>query len=177
MSRSEPDYFSNDLLSVKRARRPAPQMSLVAIIDMMTTIIFFLVLTTSFTAYTKHTLPPSGISTKFDSSGPPPLQPMLFIAQKGENLVMEMGWKGANPGSLRDVVKLGGQDRDSRKNLQDRVVALVSGFTKKYPKEKTLQIGTTSDTLYQSLINVMDGVQPLMPDIVLMDYGPADARM
>jgi len=177
MSRSETDFFSNDLLSVKRARRPAPQMSLVAIIDMMTTIIFFLVLTTSFTAYTKHTLPPSGISTKVDASGPPPLQPMLLIAQKGENLVLEMSWKGANPGSQRDTVKILGQDQASRKILQERVVALVTSFTKKHPKEKTIQMGMTSETLYQSLINVMDGVQPLMPDIVLIDYNGVDARM
>lgn len=183
----EDEFFSNDVLAFRRKRRENSPLNLITIIDMMTTIIFFLVLTTSFTAYTKHTLPPSGISTQAGANKIPPLQPIFMIGERPEGLVLDLSWKGAAPGSSRQVIA-----KQRRSNIEaeqskfenefqilvrTKTEEMVASFNKSYPLEKTLQMGMTSNTRYQNLISVMDGSKNLMPDIVLIDYLNVDAQL
>jgi len=173
----EGDYFSTDLMELKRARRGQQEPSLVPIIDMMTTIIFFLVLTTSFTAYTKHTLPPSGISTSTDTAKTPPLQPMLLLKQETDVFVVELSWQGSKPDKKRIQVSPGTSKKPREVELREKVSELIGGFLKDFPKERTLLMGMTSQTKYQFLVSAMDGAQPLMPDIVLLDYMSTESRI
>jgi biopolymer transport protein ExbD len=175
---SPEDFFSDDYIQMRKSRRQTSEMNLYPIIDMMATIIVFLVVSTSFTAFTKHTLPPSGVSTLASQNDTKPLQPMLMIAQRSEEIVLDLSWQGASPSSKRESVSIRGlSDAKISEAVRTRAGNLVAALRKQFPSEKTLQIGFSSESKYQLLISAMDGVQPEMPDVVLLDYFSVDARL
>ncbi|HLE00749.1 MAG TPA: biopolymer transporter ExbD [Bdellovibrionota bacterium] len=165
-----------DDIFAKRPKRHIQDLNIVPILDMFTTIIFFLLLSTGFLEYTKLTVPPSKVSTITDPVVPPPLAPKIILAKtKREELRLFMFWSGENPGEVSETFKPL-DERERRQAILRISDKFARDFSAKYPKEKSLQVGLGSKLPYQDLISVMDGVRDVMSDLVLISHHEADAR-
>ena len=164
------DFFS------KPERKSIRELNLVPVIDMFTTVIFFLILSTSFYGFTKLTVPPSKVSVNTDPLTPPPLGTKLMIgsSRRGESLPegtysLLISWVGSSPGQEETSA--------SAADLQIRVAEIAGRFKEKFPVEKTIQLGLQGSVPYQVLIHAMDGVRDKLPDIVLVSPEEASARL
>lgn len=162
----------------KKPRRHVQDLNIVPILDMLTTVIFFLLMSTSFLEYTKHTIPPSSTATVSNSSHEEPRTPKLFLTSPTPtNYRLLLRWGGKNPGEKTESIEVGGDSKTVRALLLKASTQVVKEFAANNPSEKTIQIGLGTHLPYQSLISVMDGVRPLIPDIVLISYSEAEAVM
>ena len=159
----------------KPERRHQKDLNIVPILDMLVTIIFFLLTTAGFLEFTKLTVPPSATTVASPSKPEPPLAPKIFVVNSGSGVRLVMVWAGRNPGQKSANIQ-STDPEDRRLKLLENAKKFTSEFTKTYPGEKTIQIGLGSRVAYQELITVMDGVRDLMPDMVLISYGEAEAR-
>ena len=151
-------------------RKPVRDLNLVPVIDMFTTVLFFLLLSTSFYGFTKLTVPPSKVSVNTDPLVPPPLSARLLVAPGPEgNLSVVMSWVGAEPGKLEATA--------TQETLEPKVKGLVEQFSQKHPMERTVQLGLAPGVNYQALIWAMDGARQKLPDIVLISPEDALARL
>jgi biopolymer transport protein ExbD len=156
-------------------RRHTPEPELVPILDALTCIIFFLMYTTTFMELTSLTLPPSAVSkvqstTTADSN---PLTPKIFVEVENQKIEMVLKWTGTSPGNIKKSVTRSHAERYS-KELEATVAEMVSEFSKKFPNEKTLQLGIAERGTYQELITIMDGIRKSIQDIVLIS--PDDVK-
>lgn len=157
-----------DDLIVKPERRHIKEPNLVPVIDMFTVVIFFLILSTSFFSFTKITIPPSKVSVNTDPLAPPPLGAKLLLRKKLNQVNILLQWTGSSPGQEVETASL------------DKVFEVTGKLAKKYksiqPKERTIQLGMSPDTPYQTLIDAMDGIRESLPDMVLISPDEALAR-
>jgi biopolymer transport protein ExbD len=160
----------------KKQRRHVQDLNIVPILDMLTTVIFFLLMSTSFIEFTKTTVPPSSSATVSTEDREPPKTPKLFlVSPDGKGLKLILRWSGKNPGQASESIRTEGDAKQLRESLVKASEKLAKDFTAKNPDEKTIQIGMQPQLPYQSLISVMDGVRPVLPDLVLISYAEADA--
>lgn len=149
------------------------ELSVVPILDMFISLIFFLVLSISFIPLTKLTIPPSGVSKITEPLAPPPISPKLLIKKKGISLLAELRWEGLEPGSLQEI-----WDKDIWQNptlLVEKVAEMLAKKSELFRGEKTLQISLSAETELQILISVLDGSRAILPDAVLNSNAEADA--
>lgn len=147
---------------------------LVPVLDALTSVIFFLVLSTTFVQFTKLTVPPSQTSIVDKPIVDPPLNPKLIVRAKNANTVNAMmKWQGERPANLQEQIVI--KEATTRsEELEQKIEKLVSDFSEKYPNEKTLQISFSKDVNYQQVITVMDGVRKKMDNIVLVSWAEAE---
>ena len=167
--------MSMDDFFQKPKRRPVKELNLVPVIDLFTTIVFFLLLSTSTIAFTKLTVPPSAVSTVTNPIAPPPMATKLLVLRAGNQRKLLLQWMGKEPGQFDGIVTAD-DPKALEKALLEKATDLTTRFTKKYPKETTVQLGLGPDVTYQNLINVMDGIREHLPDVVLISYQEAVAR-
>ena len=166
-----------DLFDLSKKQHEMPDLNVVPILDMLISVIFFLLLTTSFLQFTKQSVPPSSISKITDPVAPPPVSAKLIGVMKGTDLRLLLDWSGAKPGKVEKVVPMNPDDLlGSQKALLDTTTEMIKNFSEKYPKEKTIQIGLGENVSYQNLITIMDGTKEKLPDMVLFSYQEAIAR-
>ncbi len=161
---------------IRKGRRDLLEISVVPILDMWTGVIFFMLLSTAFVELTKLTLPPSSVSQVARTSRVIPTNPKLFLDLRGKELQVLITWSGSDPGSDRTTLHVP-QGPKYPVALKNQIRRMVEGFVRKFPAEKTLQIGLGPEVSYQILIAVMDGAQVIMPDVVLISYQEAVARL
>lgn len=159
-------------------KREIPELNLVPIIDMFTTVIFFLLLSTVFVAYTKLTVPPAKISTITEPLAPPPVSATLLVgsgsAPGRARVVVE--WAGKEPGHTQTEAPTQ-HEPNTPSPLLEATKKLITDFHKKFPEEKTIRVALARDAEYQSLITVMDAVEQDVPDVVLVSYDEAEMRL
>jgi biopolymer transport protein ExbD len=161
----------------KTHRRHVKELNIVPILDMMTTIIFFLLLSTSFIEFTKITVPPSSTSTITDPIAPPPITPRMILMKKDLGYRLQLTWTGRNPGALFRTLEVDQVKKKlDEKKAQDPQYQLtleelesqelmklssemVAEFSKNFAEEKTFQVGLGGKVAYQNLVGVMDGIQ------------------
>lgn len=136
---------------------------------MFTTVIFFLILSTSFFGFTKLTLPPSKVSVNTDPLTPPPLSTKFVIGPDQGDFRLRLSWVGAEPGERIKTV--------SAEEIEKTSAALAAEFVGRYPREKTVQLGLASGVNYQALVRAMDGLREKLPDIVLISPEEAEVRL
>ena len=68
-----------DEILQKRPKKRMKDLNIVPILDMLTTVIFFLLMSTSFIEYTKLTLPPASTISSANSSAVPPVAPKMTV--------------------------------------------------------------------------------------------------
>ena len=156
------------------ARRHAPEPDLVPILDGLTAVIFFMLLSISFIGITKVTIPPSAVSVATPNNDIP-VSGRVIASLQGESISVRMEWISSKPGSMTEKVERIGSDKRNL-NLVDAVEKLAIRFKEKFPEEKTIQIALASQLNYQELIGVMDGLRKneLYKDLVLSSYTEAD---
>ena len=154
-------------------RRHAPEPDLVPILDGLTAVIFFMLLSISFIGLTKLTVPPStaSVSTSVDI----PISGRVIAQLDGDVINVKLEWLGKKPGSISEKAKRASLE-DKNTALVDAVEKLAIQFKEKFPEEKTIQIALASKLNYQELISVMDGLRKnqLYEDLVLSSYTEAD---
>lgn len=154
----------DDILQ-RRPKKHTRDLNIVPILDMLTTVIFFLLMSTTFIEYTKLTLPPAKTVTSTTPSASNPITPKLIVVPKGENFTLKLTWQGKQPGE--DAVL------SSEANVVPKLMDVLKKFSAKYPSEKTLQVSLEKDVPYQVLISVMDSARDVIPDVVLLSYHEA----
>lgn len=146
-----------------------PHIDLVPIVDAMTCVIFFLILSSTFIELTKITLPPSQVQVSSDNvSTDIPLESKLFLLlNPQEKLQVVMSWKGSQPGFLTKEVP---REDINKKNheLEQASIELIQEFKKTHSELKHIMIGMSSSSNYQEMISMMDGVRKFTSDIVLV---------
>lgn len=159
-----------DTIFENRPKRHVRDLNIVPILDMLTTVIFFLLMSTSFMEYTKLTIPPSGTTTVSTANLPPPLAPKMLLG-KNPNGTLELllTWQGEKPGERRQQIPVA-QEAIHNTRLLEAGRNLTKELLTLFPKEKTLQIGMESQVPYQNLITLMDGVRENISDVVLISY-------
>lgn len=147
---------------------------LVPILDALTCVIFFLVLSTTFVQFTKITVPPSQTSVVDKPIVDPPITPKLVVKSKPTGEInASLKWAGKAPGRSGDQLILKNPTERSLE-LEEKIEKLVKGFQEKYPEEKTLQIAFSKDVNYQQVITVMDGARKVVENLVLVSWTDAE---
>jgi biopolymer transport protein ExbD len=167
-----------DLFGSPRSKhKDLPDLNVVPILDMLISVVFFLLLTTTFLQFTKQSVPPSSISKITDPVAPPPVSPKIIGVMKNGDLRMLLTWTGEHPGHAEKTVTVEPNKGDETQNaVVHAITDLITDFNTKYPKEKTIQIGLGEDVPYQHLVSIMDGSKEKLPDMVLFSYLEATAR-
>lgn len=155
-------------------RRHAPEPDLVPILDGLTAVIFFMLLSISFIGITKITMPPSSVSAA-SPTDEIPVSGRVLASLDGDTINVKLEWLGNHPGSLTEKVRRAGAD-EKNTALVEAAEKLAVQFKEKFPQEKTIQIALASQMNYQELISVMDGIRKneMYEDLVLSSYTEAD---
>jgi biopolymer transport protein ExbD len=167
-----------DELFIERKQRHGKDLNIVPILDMMTTVIFFLLMSTSFLQYTKLTVPPATASAPPADAATRPLSPRIVLSNgsskdaHGARLKLALSWEGTSPGKKEEYLDQGdpGQLRPALMRVAGQ---LSSDFVHEHPGERTIRVGLSGNLAYQDLISIMDGVRPNLPDVVLLSYAEA----
>jgi biopolymer transport protein ExbD len=158
-------------------KKHVKDLNLVPVIDMFTTVLFFLILSTSFYTYTKLSVPPAQVDTITKPQPKPPLAPRLLLAssKSGAKVKLVLTWEGSQPGEAEETVD--SQDpKATPEEIRKVATSMVEKFLKKNPDEKSIRLSMTTNTTYQYLISMMDGVRDHITDVVLTSYEEADAK-
>jgi len=172
----------SDLFEIKR-KREFRNLNIVPILDMFTTVIFFLLLSTTFINLTKQTVPPSGVSTVTDPVAPPPLNPKIYLVNKSDQeFSFIIKWAGSKAGAKAVTFQREDLFQAPSKNemfnelaFEEKVKPYLEKFKESYPKQKSIQIGLGADVEYMFLSKIMDMAIEFTPDVVLVSYNEADA--
>lgn len=161
-------------LDATTERRHAPEPDLVPILDGLTAVIFFLLLSISFIGITKLTIPPSTASAA-SASRDIPVSGRVVAQLQGNMINLKLEWIGNNPGNVAVRVARASAEQKNM-GLLEAAEKLAIQFKEKFPSEKTVQIALASQLNYQELISVMDGLRKneLYEDLVLSSYTEAD---
>src|SRR5688572_28183869 len=87
----------------RRPPRSVQELNIVPVLDMLVTVIFFLLLATGFTRFTHIGVPPVTTGPTPASSKTPEL-PRLFLTQDGTALRVRLSWEGASAGGWSESV-------------------------------------------------------------------------
>jgi len=153
----------------KPKRHHVKEIPLAPILDLLTVVIFFLILSASFIEIRQETIPPSSTITSSEESKQPlvlPLNPKLIMSKNEGDIVLLLKWFGAAPGQLTKKIKLSNATYDVQ--LKTNASDLLNDFLKAHPKESQIQLGWQGDIKYQSVLTVIDGVIPVIKDLVFI---------
>ncbi len=153
----------------------SPRIDLVPIIDAMTCVIFFLLLSSTFVEFTKITMP-QAVSAVAQTSvnKDPPIAPKLIGVIKGNDLHMVLSWAGKHPDH---IIKKVARDPQNKRSLvlQSTTQQVVAEFKKKFPDEKAILLGFSPQVTYQEVISAMDGARQELQDLVMVSWTEAQA--
>lgn len=148
----------------------SPRIDLVPIIDAMTCVIFFLLLSSTFIEFTKISMPQAVTSVVTTSvAKEPPLTPKLIGVIKGDFIHLILSWNGKKPSHMEKRVKRDPQNQRSEA-LQSTTQGIVQEFKKLYPQEPALLLGFAPKVTYQEMISAMDGARQELDDLVLVSW-------
>ena len=156
-----------DQIFQKKPKKPTRDLNIVPILSMLTTVIFFLLMSTSFIEYTKLTLPPSqSVAAPLGAEAVKSLAPILYVrpvgTPVGTKIELHLTWQGKDPG--HDLIE------SEPEMVLSQAEVLFRKFNSQFPLEKTLQISLEKSIKYQTLISIMEATKNLIPDIVLLSY-------
>ncbi len=149
-----------------RKKKVHQEVNVAPILDVMFTIIFFLLVATSFESFTKLTVPPSRVSaapSKVDEA--PPANPRVVVSGSQDKLKIQLTAGGKEPYDQIDDAQF--------EKLRESVAKLVKDYLDKNPAEKTYQLTISSDLSYEVLVRAMDGIRESSQDVVLV--APVDS--
>ena len=158
---------SNELFEVRR-RRHVGEINIVPILDMLTTIIFFLLISASFLQFNKISIPASKTSL-LETSEVPPRQPRLMLAKTSEGQKLVFCWGGQKPGTYSQVFSA----TADIKMISVKATEFATNFKKQFGDETTVQVGLGKTLPYSNLVALMDAVRNQMPNVVLVSYEDA----
>lgn len=153
----------------KPKRHHVKEIPLAPILDLLTVVIFFLILSASFIEVRQNTLPPSSTSlikndpTSFEKI---PLNPKLIMVNENEKVTLVLKWFGVNEGQIFRTLKT--SQKNYNQELKSNATDIIREFKKNYPEESQLQLGWQKDIDYQSVLTVVDGTMLEVKDLVFI---------
>jgi biopolymer transport protein ExbD len=159
------------MFELEQERVHSPEPDLVPILDGLTAVIFFLLLSVSFVGLTKVTLPPSASSVSV-ASDDIPVSARLRVLTQGSTVLLRLEWLGKNPGSFKENV-LRANSNKKNKAMLETVREMTEKFKARFPNENTLQLALAENMTYQEMISIMDGALLNIQDIALSSYSEA----
>lgn len=154
----------------KPKRRHVKEIPLAPILDLLTVVIFFLILSTSFVELRQNLLPPSStISTDVpveQDNKVIPLNPKLLITIENQIATIHLKWGGEKAGDLIKTVSV--KDGNYEFELKNQVNLIIKDFKKNFPAEKQVQVGWDANVKYQLVLSVVDGIITEIKDIVFI---------
>ncbi len=162
----------DDFAGLRPKRRSTMDIPLAPILDMLVAVIFFLLLSTTFVAYTKQNLPPAKVSTLPESSTETPLAPRVLVQRSGEQIQLILSWQGLKPGEKRAMVRAQNPETFSA-DLYKAATDLVTPFSQTYVTELSVRLGLSESASFQDMITIMDAIVKSFPEIVLISYDEA----
>lgn len=150
-------------------RHHVKEIPLAPILDLLTVVIFFLILSASFIEIRQNTLPPSSTITSkgtADSTDLIPLNPKLIMGKKEKKTTLLLKWFGVKPGQLIKEVLLTKDDYDQ--HLKESASNIIKEFKKIYPLESKIQLGWNGNIKYQTVLTVVDGVMLEIKDLIFL---------
>ncbi len=166
----------DDLNFLRPKRRQLLDIPLAPILDMLVAVIFFLLLSTTFVAYTKQNLPPAKISTATGASAETPLAPKLLVFRNVDQVMLVLSWQGSSPGETRASLRTEGKETFSAE-LFRAATELVAPFAEKNVAELSVRLGLSDSASFQDMITVMDAIVKSFPEIVLISYEETRGRI
>jgi hypothetical protein len=134
---------------------------------MLTTVVFFLLLTSSMIQYVKLSVPPATVREEA-LKNKVELAPRMHASRVGGKVNLELLWNGAEPGSLKALAAQSGAP--GRDVLVSQAKALSAQFKTRYPDERTLRLALGPELTVQDLISVMDGARENFPTVTLQTW-------
>lgn len=153
----------------KPKRHHVKEIPLAPILDLLTVVIFFLILSASFIEMRQNTLPPSSTITLAGASAKAediPVNPKLIMGIREGQIILLLKWFGANPGQLTRKLTPGLKSYDFE--LKNSASLLLKEFKKNYPGENQMQLGWQGDIKYQKVLTVVDGIITEIKDLVFL---------
>lgn len=165
-----------DFIAKPARRRRIREIPLAPVLDLLTVIIFFLLLSTSFVELTKQTLPPSSLSVITDPSTAIPLSLRFFMVRQGRNYNFIYRWTGDKPGEESRAIPASVNESQRTKDIRDIAANLSEKLKQRFPNEASVQLGLGSNITYQEVIAFMDGVREHFDDLVMVSPQDAEAK-
>ena len=166
----------SDFLPPKKPRTHLKEIPLAPVLDLLTVVVFFLLLSTSFIEFTKETLPPSSTSVITDPSTAVPLSLRVFVVRKGTNFVVRTMWSGATPGEKSSEFSPGSDANDRVRAIRERTSKFADELKIRFATESNVQLGLGSNVTYQEMIAVMDGVREHFDDLVMVSPKSVESK-
>lgn len=149
-------------------KRHIPEPELVPIMDALVSVIFFLLLSTTFIELTKITLPPSKVDVISGSLDSLPLSAKFFMKIESKDKIrLSLKWAGEKPDMLWTEVKRKDPNILSEE-LKSRAAELASEFASRFPNEKNIQLAFSAESSFQEMVTTMDGIREYLDNIVLL---------
>lgn len=156
----------------KRKHRHTKEIPLAPVLDLLTVVVFFLVLSSTFEVYKKNVLPPAQI-TKTENNLKEdkldiPLNPKILIVYDNEEIKIKLRWFGKTPGLIEKRGILRDDNNKYNIKLKEIMQVLLNQFVTIYPNEKSIQLGFSKNIYYQEVLSAYDGVSSIISNVVLM---------
>lgn len=156
----------------KRKHRHTKEIPLAPVLDLLTVVVFFLVLSSTFEVYKKNVLPPSQITKTQnnlnDNKLDIPLNPKILIIYEDQEFKIKLKWFGTNPGIIEKSGLLRDENNKYNVKLKETMQGLLNQFQGLYPNEKSIQLGFSKNIYYQEVLSAFDGVYSVLSDVVLI---------
>jgi biopolymer transport protein ExbD len=159
----------------KKKHRHVKEIPLAPVLDLLTVVVFFLVLSSTFEVYKKNILPPAQVS-KTESSNIDkdktdiPVNPKILIVLENGDLNIRLKWFGKKPGVIEKLGVIRSDDQRYNIKLKESIEGLLNQFLAEYPQETAIQLGFSRQVYYQEVLSAYDGVLSKTPDVVLLSF-------
>ena len=126
------DDFTFDNSNGKLNKRHIVEPNLVPVIDMLTAVIFFLLLSTVFMSLTKLSIPPSGTTkvTIDTTKQEAPLNPKLFATQNQNTIQIFLSWGGNHPDTKTIQITIDSNPKKASEQIAKVTSDLIQAFNR-----------------------------------------------
>lgn len=156
-----------DLFDIKIRRREHPEINLTPILDMLVSIIFFLLIFCVFSEYSQVSLPAIQ-EVSGNTSQEPLLAPKVLVRSAPSGQVkLDLIWAGEHPGYQTKTVAA--SEFNSAQAWTRILKSFTASFAQQYPKQKSIEVGLEGAFSYQHLVFVIDSLAEQFPDVALID--------
>jgi hypothetical protein len=156
-----------DFLDLKPRRRQSPEINLTPILDMLVSIIFFLLIFCVFSEYSQVSLPAVKEATNSVTDSVL-LSPKILVRSLSNGRVrFDLLWAGEHPG--RQTQEFGFSQLNSADTWMTAMKKFSENFAKQYPRQKSIEVGLEGQFSYQHLLYVIDALADRFPDVALIN--------
>ena len=153
----------------RKNRHHIKEIPLAPILDLLTVVIFFLILSSSFDEFSKTLIPSQKEVTSNQSASAldtKKVNPELRITYNNNQYKIILKWKGANENQLTKDLILA-NDLNYKEELNNTTFLLAKQFREKFKNEDDIQLKFSGKIKYQDVLSVVDGAALVFKNVSL----------